>query len=114
MQRRNCQLVIVAATIVAIIAAVLVAADIEAADHKCAWQFRKIASCLLSALETLAAGLIGTGGIIFAGWLAYSAAQKSAAQALKEALAAKRAALSEQVLTHCDGNRPTETCCRVS
>jgi hypothetical protein len=100
MPRRNRQLVIVAATIVATIAAVLVAANIEAVDHKCAWQFPSIASCLLSARETLAAGLIGTGGAIFAGWLAYSAAQESAALALKEALAAKRAALSEQATNY--------------
>ncbi len=100
MRRRYCQLVVVAITVVAVIFAILVAANIEAVDHKCAWQFPSIVSCLLSARETLAAGLIGTGGAIFAGWLAYSAAQESAAQALKEALAAKRAVLSEQVTTY--------------
>ncbi len=96
MYRRNAQLRIVAVTILAAIIALLLASNIYPIDHQCSWQFPKIASCLLSARETLSAGLIGTGGAVFAGWLAYSAAIESSDRALAEALAAKRAALVEQ------------------
>jgi hypothetical protein len=113
MPSRNRQVVIVAATIVAMIAAILVAANIEAVDHKCAWQFPSIASCLLSARETLAAGLIGTGGAVFAGWLAYSAAQESAAQALKSPCCQTRRTFGTGNNLR-DRNRKTETCCGVS
>jgi hypothetical protein len=53
--------------------------------------------CLFASHETLAAGLLGAAGTIFAGWLAYSAAQQATARALAEARAAKRAALAEQI-----------------
>jgi hypothetical protein len=56
-------------------------------------------ACLFASHETLAAGLIGAAGTVFAGWLAYSAAQESAARAMAEAREAKRAALTEQVAT---------------
>ena len=75
-------------------------ANVRPVDHQCAWQFPIIMSCLLSARETLSAGLIGTGGAVFAGWLAYSAAQESSARALEEALAAKHAALAERVTNY--------------
>jgi hypothetical protein len=97
MRRRNAQLRIVAATIITMIVIILLTSNIYPIDHQCAWQFPNIVSCLLSARETLSAGLIGTGGAVFAGWLAYSAAKESSDRALAEALAAKRAALVEQV-----------------
>jgi hypothetical protein len=96
MRRRNAQLGIVAVTITAMIVIILLSSNIEPIDHQCAWQFPKILSCLLSARETLSAGLIGTGGAVFAGWLAYSAAIESSDRALAEAFATKRAALEEQ------------------
>jgi hypothetical protein len=97
MRRRNAQLGIVAATTITVIVIILLTSNIDPIDHQCAWQFPKIMSCLLSARETLSAGLIGTGGAVFAGWPAYSAAKESSDRALAEALAAKRAALVEQV-----------------
>jgi len=97
MHGRNAQLRIVAATILIAVVGILLVSNIWPIDHQCAWQFPKIVSCLLSARETLSAGLIGTGGAVFAGWLAYSAAKESSDRALAEALAAKRAALEEQV-----------------
>jgi hypothetical protein len=41
--------------------------------------FLKIFSCLLGARETLAAGLIGAGGAIFAAWLAWTAVREQIA-----------------------------------
>jgi hypothetical protein len=96
MRRRNTQLGIVAATIIVAIVVILLISNVEPVDHQCAWQFPKIISCLLSARETLSSGLIATGGAVFAGWLAYSAAIESSDRALAEARAAKRAALEEQ------------------
>jgi hypothetical protein len=100
MRGRNAQLRLVAATILIAIVGILLVANIQPVDHRCAWQFPVIMSCLLSARETLSAGLIGTGGAVFAGWLAYSAAQESSARALEEALAAKRAALAERLANY--------------
>jgi hypothetical protein len=100
MRRRNAQLGIVAATIITAIVIILLTSNIYPIDHQCAWQFPKIMSCLLSARETLSAGLIGTGGAVFAGWLAYSAAKEGSDRALAEALAAKRAALVERVTNY--------------
>jgi hypothetical protein len=56
--------------------------------------------CLLASHEGLAGGLLGAAGTVFAGWLAYSAAQEAAARALAEARAAKYAALSKQFETY--------------
>lgn len=100
MRRRNTQLGILAATILAAIVVILLISNVEPIDHQCAWQFPKIISCLLSARETLSSGLIATGGAVFAGWLAYSAAKEGSDRALAEALAAKRAALIEQVTNY--------------
>jgi hypothetical protein len=102
MRGRNAQLRIVAATILIAVVGILLVANIRPIDHQCAWQFPGIVSCLLSARETLSAGLIGTGGALFAGWLAYSAAQETSARALEEALSAKRTALAEKVARYCD------------
>jgi hypothetical protein len=100
MHDRNAQLRIVAATILIVIVVILLMSNVQPVDHQCAWQFPKIASCLLSARETLSAGLIGAGGAVFAGWLAYSAAQEASGRALDEARAAKRATLTEQVTSY--------------
>jgi hypothetical protein len=102
MHGRNAQLRIVAATILTAIVGILLVSNIWPIDHQCPWQFPKIASCLLSARETLSAGLIGTGGAVFAGWLAYSAAQESSARALAEVQEAKHARLVEQVSVFSD------------
>jgi hypothetical protein len=58
--------------------------------------------CLLASHETLAAGLLGAAGTVFAGWLAYSAAQEATARALAMARDAKRAALAEQISSHAE------------
>lgn len=100
MKGRNRQLAIVAVTAVGAVVVILLTANLRPIDHQCAWQFPKIVSCLLSARETLSAGLIGAAGAVFAGWLAYSAAQEASAHALEEARAAKRAGLVERVNTY--------------
>lgn len=99
MTRRNKQLLVVAAIIVVAIPVILLIANLSPFDHQCAWQFPKIVSCLLSARETLSAGLIGTGGAVFAGWLAYSAAMEASDRALTEARDAKRQTLEQEVAT---------------
>ena len=43
---------------------------------QCKWVFPKILSCLLTKNDGLAGGLIGAGGTIFAGWLAWAAIQE--------------------------------------
>ena len=51
----------------------MVAANIAPIDRKCAWHAPEIVSCLLSARETLVAGLVAAGGaIFFAAWLVWS------------------------------------------
>jgi hypothetical protein len=42
----------------------------------CKWVFPRILSCLLNDRESLAAGLVGAGGAIFAAWLAWVAIQQ--------------------------------------
>jgi len=97
MRDRRAQLFVVAATLVVSCIGILLVANLNPVDHKCAWQFPSILSCLLSARETLSAGLIGAGGAIFAGWLAYSAAIEASDRALSEARSAKHGALAQQV-----------------
>ena len=43
---------------------------------QCKWVFPKILSCLLTKNDGLSGGLIGAGGTIFAGWLAWAAIQQ--------------------------------------
>jgi len=54
---------------------VLAAANVGAAHGGCAWVFPKAVGCILATREGLAGGLIGAAGVIFAGWLAWIAAQ---------------------------------------
>jgi uncharacterized integral membrane protein len=64
----------VVGVILLLICGILAVANIRPIhDDQCSWQFPRILSCLSSARETLAAGLIGTGGAIFAAWLAWTA-----------------------------------------
>lgn len=83
--------------ILLIIVTILAIANVRPVQNQCAWQFPKILSCLLSARETLAAGLIGAGGAIFAAWLAWSAVREQiAADKRREAegkVAIKRGAI---------------------
>lgn len=46
---------------------------------RCLWQFPKILSCVLTNYQDLAAGVIGAGFTIFAGWLAWLAVQQQIA-----------------------------------
>jgi hypothetical protein len=94
MADRRCQLISVACAIFAAIALILIAANIAPFDDRvCPWQFPKFASCILSARETLVAGLVAAGGALFAAWLAWSAVRdqialevaRDAAQREKEA-----------------------------
>jgi hypothetical protein len=70
---RATQGAVVATSIFVAIMLLLIAANFAPFDRQCAWQFPKIASCLLSARETLVAGLVAAGGALFAAWLAWSA-----------------------------------------
>ena len=47
----------------------------QPADEQCAWVFPRIATCLLTKHDGLAGGVIGAGGTIFAGWLAWTVVQ---------------------------------------
>lgn len=70
-QKQGCG---VAALIVATIVAIVLVANIAPYDqHACPEAVLTIASCLLTARETLSAGLIAAGGALFAAWLAWSA-----------------------------------------
>jgi hypothetical protein len=67
-------------TILLVVVGILAVANIRPMHDQCAWQFPKLLSCLLSTRETLAAGLIGAGGAIFAAWLAWTAVQRQIAE----------------------------------
>src|SRR5580704_18710813 len=97
MSRRSIQLIKVGGVIIVTIVALLLVANVRPIDRACSWQFPKLVSCLLSGREVLAAGLIGTGGAVFAGWLAYSAAIESSERALREAGKAQRVALDGRI-----------------
>src|ERR1700689_3572297 len=77
MGKRKQQGVLVALAIVAGISALAIVANIAPFDgHVCGWQwpqFLTYVSCILTARETLSAGLIAAGGALFAAWLAWSA-----------------------------------------
>lgn len=97
MKLRNACFVI--GIILLIIIGTLAAANIRPIHDRCAWQFPKILSCLLSARETLAAGLIGAGGAIFAAWLAWTAVREQIAvdrrQIAESKVAQKRGVVSQ-------------------
>lgn len=59
--------------IIVVIVTIMLVANIAPYDRQCAWAFPKIVSCLLSARETLVAGLSAAGGALFAAWAAWSA-----------------------------------------
>jgi hypothetical protein len=91
MKLRNACFVI--GIILLIIVGTLAAANIRPIHEQCPWQFPKILSCLLSARETLAAGLIGAGGAIFAAWLAWTAVREQIAVDREQIAANKRQVL---------------------
>jgi hypothetical protein len=62
--------------IVLFIAGILAIANVRPIHDHCSWRFPMIVSCLLSARETLAAGLIGAGGAISPAWLAWTAVRE--------------------------------------
>ena len=68
---RTVQGTLLSAGILTAIVGLLAAADAGSPSH-CAPQFPKWFGCILSAREGLAGGLIGAGGAIFAGWLAWT------------------------------------------
>lgn len=70
---RNIQTLIIGAAILFAIAALLAVTNLWGEGHHCAWEFPKVVGCILGAREGLAGGLIGAGGALFAGWLAWSA-----------------------------------------
>lgn len=72
-KRRVTQGAVIATSIFIAILLLVLAANFAPVDRQCPWQFPKIASCLLSARETLVAGLVAAGGALFAAWLAWSA-----------------------------------------
>ena len=89
MRSRRTQGIAISATIAVGILVILLAANLDPYDRQCAWVFPKIASCLLSARETLVAGLIATGGALFAAWLAWSGLQDQIGMARKNERDAK-------------------------
>jgi hypothetical protein len=97
MKLRNACFVI--SIIMLVIIGTLATANIRPIHDRCSWQFPKILSCLLSARETLAAGLIGAGGAIFAAWLAWTAVREQIAadkrQIAENKVAQKRGAVSQ-------------------
>jgi len=68
---RKVQGVLLGTGIVATIVGILAGANAGGVSH-CSTQFPKWLGCVLSTHEGLAGGLIGAGGAIFAGWLAWS------------------------------------------
>jgi hypothetical protein len=68
---RRVQGALLCAGILMAIIGLLAAADAGAPAH-CTSQFPKWFGCILAAREGLAGGLIGAGGAIFAGWLAWT------------------------------------------
>jgi hypothetical protein len=70
---RHIQTLIIGIAIIFAIAALLAVTNLWGEGHQCAWEFPKAVGCILGAREGLAGGLIGAGGALFAGWLAWSA-----------------------------------------
>jgi hypothetical protein len=80
----------VAALIIAVFLLLVISANIAPYDRQCGWVFPKILSCLLSARETLVAGLAAAGGALFAAWLAFAGLQDQIGMARRNELEAKR------------------------
>jgi hypothetical protein len=94
---RRTQGIAISAALAIAIVLILLAANLDPYDRHCAWVFPKILSCLLSARETLAAGLIAAGGALFAAWLAWSGLQDQIGMALKNKVEAERLEQQRQV-----------------
>src|SRR5262245_30127822 len=60
----------------------------------CGWQFFKWFGCVLDAHESLAAGLIGVAGALFAAWLAWTAVQRQLKEQERQARIVERAYIS--------------------
>ena len=76
MQSRRQQGVLIAIAVVAGISFLAIMANVAPYDDRVfhwQWQPVRFVSCILTARETLAAGLIAAGGALFAAWLAWSA-----------------------------------------
>ena len=68
---RKTQGAFIAAAIVTAIGTIAAIANVNPVEHKCPWDYT-FGSCILSARETLMAGLIAAGGALFAAWLAWT------------------------------------------
>lgn len=90
MPSRKKQGLAVAALIIAVFLLLVISANIAPYDRQCGWVFPKILSCLLSARETLVAGLAAAGGALFAAWLAFAGLQDQIGMARRNELEAKR------------------------
>ena len=73
---RKTKSLVICAVIAAAILLLMIIANFAPVDRQCPWVFPKILSCLLSARETLFAGLTAAGGALFAAWLAFDAVQE--------------------------------------
>lgn len=73
---RTVQGILLGAGILTAIIGVLALADAGAPSH-CAFQSSIWLGCILAAREGLAGGLIGAGGAIFAGWLAWTGVRRT-------------------------------------
>jgi hypothetical protein len=94
---RRIQGVTIAALIIVLIWLLMFAANIAPVEHQCPWVFPRIMSCLLSARETLFAGLTAGGGALFAAWVAFAGLQDQIGMARKNELEAKRLAREKHV-----------------
>ncbi len=97
MRSRRTQGIAISAIVAAAIVLILVVANLAPYDRQCAWVFPRIVSCLLSARETLAAGLVATGGALFAAWLAWSGLQDQIGMARRNEAEAKRLDQQERI-----------------
>jgi hypothetical protein len=66
------QTAIIGLSIIFAVAALLGVANLWTDEHRCAWEFPKAIGCILAVREGLAGGIIGAGGALFAGWLAWA------------------------------------------
>ena len=85
---RHFQTLTIGLVIIFAIATATVVTNLWGEGYHCAWEFPKAVGCILGAREGLAGGLIGAGGALFAGWLAWSAGRNQI-QAERELATAK-------------------------
>jgi hypothetical protein len=97
MPSRRKQGLAIAALLIAVFLLLVIAANIAPYDRQCPWVFPRILSCLLSARETLVAGLAAAGGALFSAWLAFAGLQDQIGMARKNEIETKRLDQQKQI-----------------